>query len=199
MFRYRPLAARLGDDQPVYTIPARGLIPGQEPHETLDEMADDYVRYIRSVRPHGPYVLGGFCIGGNIAMEVARRLLAEGEEVPLVFPVWSSADEPVVRSSLDDETMLMIHALAGGVNVLETVDLDELRSMSTDERLVAVINASAREERLRPDTADLEQARRYLRVFKANAHAVGYYQHEPYPGDVVLLQPVNDPADRGGR
>jgi thioesterase domain-containing protein len=194
VFRYRPLAARLGDDQPVYTIPARGLIAGQEPHLTLHEMADDYVSYIRSVRPHGPYILGGFCIGGNIALEVARRLRAAGEEVPLVFPVWSSADEPVVRSSLDDETMLMIHALAGGVNVLETVDLDELRSMSTDERLVAVINASAREERLRPDTADLEQARTYLRVFKANAQAVGYWQHEPYDGDVVLLQPVEDPA-----
>ena len=193
VFRYRPLAARLGEDQPVYTIPARGLIPGQEPHTTLTEMADDYVRYIRSVRPHGPYVLGGFCIGGNIALEVARRLRADGEDVPVVFPVWSSADEPVVRSSLEDETMLMIHALAGGVNVLETVDLDELRDMSTDERLVAVINASAREERLRPDTADLEQARRYLAVFKANAQAVGYWKHEPYDGDVVLLQPVDDP------
>ncbi len=32
-----------------------------------------------------------------------------------------------------------------------------------------------------------------MRVFKANANAVGYYQHEPYDGDVVLLQPVDDP------
>jgi amino acid adenylation domain-containing protein len=193
VFRYRPLAARLGDDQPVYTIPARGLLPGEEPHETLEQMVDDYTRCIRAIRPHGPYVLGGFCIGGNIALEVARRLRADGEEVPVVFPVWSSADEPVVRSSLEDETMLMIHALAGGVNVLETVDLDELRGLSTDERLVAVVSAAAREQRLRPDTADLEQARRYLRVFRANAHAVGYYRHEPYDGDVVLLQPAEDP------
>jgi thioesterase domain-containing protein len=107
--------------------------------------------------------------------------------------VWSSADEPVVRSSLEDETMLMIHALAGGVNVLRKVDLDELRGMSTEQRLVAVIQASAAEERLRPDTADIEQARRYLQVFKANAQALGYYRHEPYDGDVVLLQPVEDP------
>jgi thioesterase domain-containing protein/acyl carrier protein len=193
VFRYRPLAARLGEDQPVYTIPARGLVPGSDPHEGLDEMADDYVSYIRSVRPHGPYVLGGFCIGGNIALEVARRLRAAGESVPLVFPVWSSADEPVVRSSLNDETMLMIHALAGGVNILKTVDLDELRGLSTEERLIAVINAAAREERLRPDTVDAEQARRYVRVFKANANAVGYHKHEPYDGNVVLLQPVDDP------
>ncbi len=193
VFRYRPLAARLGDDQPVYTIPARGLLLGEEPYETLEQMVDDYTRCIREIRPHGPYILGGFCIGGNIALELARRLRADGEEVPVVFPVWSSADEPVVRSSLEDETMLMIHALAGGVNVLETVDLDKLRGLSTDERLVAVVRAAAREQRLRPDTADLEQARRYLRVFRANAHAVGYYRHEPYDGDVVLLQPTEDP------
>jgi thioesterase domain-containing protein len=193
VFRYRPLAERLGEDQPVYTIPARGLAPGEEPHDSLDEMVDDYVGYIRAVRPHGPYLLGGFCIGGNIALEVARRLRAAGEEVPLVFPVWSSADEPVVASSLEDETMLMIHALAGGVDILETVDLDELRAMRTDERLAAVIDASAREQRLRPDTADLEQARQYLRVFQANARAVGYHKHEPYDGDVVLLQPTEDP------
>jgi thioesterase domain-containing protein len=193
VFRYRPLAERLGEDQPVYTIPARGLGPGEEPHRTLDDMVDDYVRHIRAVRPHGPYLLGGFCIGGNIALEVGRRLRAAGEEVPLVFPVWSSADEPVVRSSLEDETMLMIHALAGGVDILETVDLDELRAMSTDERLAAVIDAAAREQRLRPDTADLQQARRYLRVFQANARAVGYHRHEPYDGDVVLLQPTEDP------
>jgi len=193
VFRYRPLAARLGEDQPVYTIPARGLLAGEDPHETLDEMADDYVKYIREVRPHGPYVLGGFCIGGNIALEVARRLRADGEQVPMVFPVWSGADEPVVRSTLEDETMLMIHALAGGVNVLETVDLDELRSLSTEERLVAVIRASAKEERLRPDIVEMEQARRYLRVFKATAHAVGYYKHQPYDGDAVLLLPSEDP------
>lgn len=89
--------------------------------------------------------------------------------------------------------MLMIHALAGGVNILSTVDLDQLRSLSTEERLVAVIQAAAREERLRPDTADIEQARRYLDVFKANAHAVGFYKHEPYDGDVLYLQPTADP------
>jgi thioesterase domain-containing protein len=202
VFRYRPLAARLGADQPVYTIPARGLAPGEIPHDSLDSMVTDYVRFVREVRPHGPYILGGFCIGGNIAMEVARRLRSEGEQVPLVVPVWSSINEPVVMSSLEDETMLMIHALAGGVNVLETVDLDQLRALSTEERLVAVIQASAREERLRPDTADLEQARRYLDVFKANAHAVGHYKHEPYDGDVLYLQPVDDPevdfGDDGG-
>jgi thioesterase domain-containing protein len=195
VFRYQPLSARLGEDQPVYTIPALGLAPGEEPHTSLDAMADDYADYVRSVQPHGPYVLGGFCIGGNIALEVARRLRAAGEEVPVVFPIWSSADEPVVRSSLEDDSMLLIHALAGGQL---GIDVAELHGLDPDEQLLAVINAAAAQDRLRPDTASIEQARRFVRVFRANAHSVGHYTHAPYDGDVVLLLPADDPAVRPG-
>jgi thioesterase domain-containing protein len=114
VFRYLPLARRLGDDQPVYAIAARGLADGEEPLGTLAEMVADYVAHIREVAPKGPYVLGGFCIGGNIALELARCLRAMGEEVPLVVLFFSGAAEPVVTSSPEDDTALMLHALAGG-------------------------------------------------------------------------------------
>jgi thioesterase domain-containing protein len=191
VFRYLPLARRLGPDQPVYAIAAAGLAPGEAPHDTLAEMVDDYVHHIRAVRPHGPYVLGGFCIGGNIALEIARRLREQGEPVPLVVLFYSDADEPVVASTLEDDTALMVHALAGAP--LDT-DLDELARLDPDERLLAVMDAAAQEDRLPPDTADLEQARRFLRVFRANAHAVGHHRHEPYDGDVGLWAPATDGA-----
>jgi thioesterase domain-containing protein len=31
--------------------------------------------------PHGPYVLGGYCIGAVVAMEIARQLTKKGEVV----------------------------------------------------------------------------------------------------------------------
>ncbi|MGH3758252.1 amino acid adenylation domain-containing protein [Actinophytocola sp.] len=191
VFRYLPLARKLGDDQPVYAIAARGLADGEEPHDTLAEMVDDYVAHIREVRPNGPYVLGGFCIGGNIALELARRLRAAGEEVPLVVLFFSGAGEPVVTSSLEDDTALMLHALAGGPL---DVDTDRLRELDPDERLHAVIEASAAAGTLPPDAADIDQARRFLRVFRANAHAVGFHRARPYDGDVGLFSPTDDPA-----
>lgn len=39
---------------------------------------------MREVRPRGPYLLGGLCVGGAIAIEMARRLDAAGERVALV-------------------------------------------------------------------------------------------------------------------
>ena len=187
VFRYQPLARRLGDNQPVYAVPAKGFAAGEQPHSTLDEMVSDYADHILRVQKNGPFVLSGFCIGGNIALETARRLREAGVTVPLVILIWSSADQPVVRESLEDDNALMVHALAGASMV--DVDLDGL---SPDEKLLRVIEESKQADRLPPDMADLEQARRFLKVFRANAHAVGYHKHQPYDGNVVLLLPSDD-------
>ncbi|WP_326821530.1 amino acid adenylation domain-containing protein [Streptosporangium sp. NBC_01756] len=194
VFRYLPMARRLGPDQPVYAVAASGLAPGEDPHRTMAEMVEDYVARLRALRPAGPYILGGFCIGGNIALEMARRLRALGEDVPLVALFYSDADEPVITSSLEDDASLMTHALAGGP--LEA-DAAEFAGLDPEEMLLAVIDAAGRERRLAPDTADVEQARRYLRVFRANAHAVGRYRHDPYDGDVALFAPAGDRPDLG--
>ncbi|WP_214318590.1 non-ribosomal peptide synthetase [Nonomuraea sediminis] len=189
VFRYHPLARRLGPDQPVYAIAARGLVPGEEPHATLAEMADAYVSDLLEVRPAGPYVLGGFCIGGNIALEVARRLRERGEQVPLVVLLYANAEEPVASASLEDDTVLLFHALAGGPEETLGLDAAELAARTPEERLLTVMGAASAADRLAPDTAEVEQARRYLAVFRANAHAVGGYRHEPYDGDVALFAP----------
>ncbi|NRQ35525.1 amino acid adenylation domain-containing protein [Nonomuraea sp. NN258] len=195
VFRYHPLARRLGPDQPVYAIAARGLVPGEQPHATLAEMADAYVADLLEVRPSGPYVLGGFCIGGNIALEVARRLRERGERVPLVVLFYANAEEPVAGASLEDDTVLLFHALAGSPDETLGLDAAELAAQAPEERLLAVMGAASAADRLAPDTAEVEQARRYLAVFRANAHAVGGFRHEPYDGDVALFAPR--PEDGG--
>lgn len=78
------LARRLGRDQPSYGLRARGIDGDTPPQSSLVEMAAEYVADIRRVRPHGPYVLGGFCLGGAIAIEMASQLSASGEEVTML-------------------------------------------------------------------------------------------------------------------
>ncbi|MFD1931103.1 alpha/beta fold hydrolase, partial [Nonomuraea mangrovi] len=195
VFRYHPLARRLGPDQPVYAIAARGLAAGEEPHTSLADMAAAYVDDVLAVRPRGPYVLGGFCIGGNIALEVARRLRERGEEVPLVVLMYANAEEPVAPASLEDDTVLLFHALAGGPEETLGLDPERLADLPPEERLLAVMGAASAAHRLAPDTADVEQARRYLAVFRANAHAVGGFRHEPYDGDVALFAPTPEDGE----
>ena len=80
----KDLASLLDDDQPFYGIQARGLDGEEEPFDRLDEMAAYYLQQIRQVQPSGPYYLGGYCMGGDIAYEVARQLKEQGEEVPIL-------------------------------------------------------------------------------------------------------------------
>ncbi|MAC26252.1 MAG: polyketide synthase [Sandaracinus sp.] len=80
----RHLAHLLGDERPFYGLQARGLYGGDEPHETFEEMAKDYIAEMRIVQPKGPYFVGGFSGGGYTALEIARQLEAEGERVDLL-------------------------------------------------------------------------------------------------------------------
>ncbi|MGW1373481.1 amino acid adenylation domain-containing protein [Streptomyces sp. NPDC002446] len=81
---YAGLAARLGPDQPVYGIQARGLVGDDPLPGALEEQAADYVRHLRAVQPHGPYRLLGWSVGGVLAHTVAVLLQEAGQEVELL-------------------------------------------------------------------------------------------------------------------
>jgi thioesterase domain-containing protein len=50
----------------------------------MEEIAEELVLAIRNKQPHGPYRLGGFCLGGVVAYEVATQLTTLGQEVELL-------------------------------------------------------------------------------------------------------------------
>jgi thioesterase domain-containing protein len=83
LWGYANLAHHLPPDQPLYGIKSRGQI-GLEEFGRLEDMARCYLEAVRQHQPRGPYYLGGYCFGGNVAYEMARQLCAQGEQVALV-------------------------------------------------------------------------------------------------------------------
>ena len=81
VLRFRDFAAALAPDQPMYGIQAQGLDGVLPPLSTVQEMVDLYYGQLRKFRPHGPYHLGGYSFGGLVALEIARRLIEDGESV----------------------------------------------------------------------------------------------------------------------
>jgi len=47
----------------------------------VEDIAAFHVQTILSMRPEGPYFIGGWCVDGVVAYEVARQLRARGDEV----------------------------------------------------------------------------------------------------------------------
>jgi acyl-CoA synthetase (AMP-forming)/AMP-acid ligase II/aryl carrier-like protein len=82
-FYCRALAAALGADQPFHAFAPLGL--GGEPvPPTVEDIARQMLLEVRQRQPRGPYQLCGYCIGGPVVLEMARRLRHEGEAVGLV-------------------------------------------------------------------------------------------------------------------
>jgi pyochelin synthetase len=81
---FHDLARLLGPDYPFYGVQAHGMDGTKDYLKTVEEMAKHYLKEIRDLQPRGPYYLGGFCMGGQVAYEMAQMLRQDGEKVALL-------------------------------------------------------------------------------------------------------------------
>jgi amino acid adenylation domain-containing protein len=85
----------LGLDQPVFGFQPRWLDGHSEKYSCVEEVAREFVTELRAFRPEGPYLLGGDCVGGIVALEMARELLRQGQEVGLLVMLDTERPTPV--------------------------------------------------------------------------------------------------------
>ncbi len=72
------------DNRPVYGFRPRGIFLNEQFHSDVDDMAKEYIAEIKRIQPKGPYIVGGECLGGIVAYELAQQLLANGDDVALL-------------------------------------------------------------------------------------------------------------------
>lgn len=102
------LANHLHPERPVYGLQAVGLEGKQAPHTCIEEMVSHYIQEIQTVQPEGSYLLGGLCIGGNIAFEIAQQLRKQGQQTSLVVmmdspnPFWNEEAKREMANLLSD-------------------------------------------------------------------------------------------------
>jgi thioesterase domain-containing protein/acyl carrier protein len=88
-----PLGHEVGSQHPFVALQAADRRTGGRLPDTIEAIAEGYVRQLRIVEPTGPYVLLGWCLAGNVAYEAAQQLRAAGQEVAAVVMVdtWNPA------------------------------------------------------------------------------------------------------------
>ena len=192
---FHGLAARLGEDQPVYGIQAQSLV-GQEPALLrLESLAAYYLRDVRRVQPHGPYHLLGYSFGGTLALEMARQLQSEGEEVALLGMLDARTrhyDETMARSAPAPARLNQrLDRFRGNTGRLTTRDrlhyiLGKLRT-----RTIRFGCKAAAKLTLRRVPAWMRSA------YDINFVAIENYRPEPYDGRLVLFR-ASDQEHPGG-
>ena len=78
---YKSLAAYLDEDQPLYGLQGLGINGDLTHLSNIQTIAARYLDEILPLNPDGPYILAGYSLGGIIAYEMAKQLLAKGKEI----------------------------------------------------------------------------------------------------------------------
>lgn len=71
----------LGGKRAIYGFQPKGLTEGSRMHQSVSHMASAYIEEMKAVQSTGPYLIGGECVGGLVALEMARQLTAKQEDV----------------------------------------------------------------------------------------------------------------------
>ncbi|MGH9734941.1 MAG: non-ribosomal peptide synthetase [Candidatus Acidiferrales bacterium] len=94
---FQPLSQRLRALHPFHSLGIQASLVRTLTDRSLESIARHFVAAIRERRPHGPYILGGWCAHGLLAFEAAQQLRAAGEEVALVMML-ETANPVVLRN-----------------------------------------------------------------------------------------------------
>ena len=159
---FHELARRMKPDYPFYGLQSQGLDGKRPLHTRIEDMSARYLEEIRTVQARGPYYLGGFSFGGVVAYEMARQLLAQGEDVGLVvlLDTYATNPKPVKFTDLLRDP--------------SQVNLGQL-PMELRKKVRRTILAWRLPEVLK-------------KVMRTNARAVEQYRLQPYSGKAVLLR-----------
>jgi thioesterase domain-containing protein/aryl carrier-like protein len=174
----------LGLDQPVFGFRPRWIDGDGKPYASIQEAAGEFLAELRTTQPHGPYLLGGHCVGGVVALEMARQLMREGEEVKLLALL--DTERPnAVRAFLSDFYLL----IQRGQHIAEVIgEILKPKQRSRKEVIGSLLHRKL--GIAHPESPDQAAIDRFYDL------RVGYrrlaYQSppKPYPGPIKLV--VND-------
>src|SRR5262249_48671376 len=190
---YQDLARYLRPEQRVYALENQIAFDNRmRLYRTVEEMAAHYVEEICSVQPEGPYLLGGYSMGGAVAFEGAQQPRRRGKETSFVAVI----DTPVRVASrpgaeggeaVTAETLILVSKM---IAQRQDKNLDiapaDLERRSPQERLDYVLEI-LKANGLVPARADAALFRELLRAVKNNIDAQRKYVPTAYGGRGILF------------
>ena len=159
------LVQHFPSDRPFHALAPQGAEEGQPLLRTIEAMAVDHLRNLRAIQAEEPYLLGGYCNGGLVAYEMARRLNQLGQSVDLLVMLGIEADDTLFRSLWPE------------------FDAEEYQSIYRQPMLVNM-----------PGLDGLDPPRRRQAVLGMYHLAIKNYFLLPYLGRVMVVWPAEQAA-----
>ncbi len=216
MLAYKLLAKYLDPEQPVYGIRAVGMDDDRLPHNRIGQMAEAYIREMRTIQAEGPYFIAGVCTGGTVAFEMACQLNSQGSEVaflglidstarPILFEDGINAASKDVNNTSSSPTLFERYikhnfVLRGLNNLLGVLTNPRLKlgdKLSFTADMMGQLGEKTRHKleiiayKTRKNQRLPYQLRRSL-VFDAGEEALRHFTPQTYPGGKAILIRASD-------
>jgi amino acid adenylation domain-containing protein len=195
-FIFTALARHLGPEQPFFAFQHPGMESDEFQASTVPALAQSYVTALRSVQPEGPYLLGGWSMGGLVAFEMARQLRHQGQEIAFLGIVDRPAFTLRKDKRLSEDAFFRQFLLNLGLNPAAFEELDSPGN-SLETRLAFAQNLVSGAQLLSLGS-DGSRMRRLYEVFRNNIQAIQTYIPPKTALPVHVWYGLENPAT-GGR
>jgi acyl transferase domain-containing protein/thioesterase domain-containing protein len=191
---YRGLARHLHPDQPFYGIQCVGM-DGEESYLTrIEDMAARYIDEIGKHQPKGPYYLGGYCMGGQVAFEMARQLEQKGRKVAFLA-LFDSHRRYIEEKRIHYKTLKFLQNIGFHIrNIFLLNGFDHRYAFVKERTLEARRRIHLRRNVLLQKLSNqlgLSNDPPLLIMEKINDRACWDYIAKPYGGTVTVFKPLS--------
>lgn len=191
---YYQLAGHLKEHPSLYGIqfPAELL---DSPFLSIEQLAKRYVSEIRNVQPKGPYLIGGYSFGGNVALEVALQLQHAGERVSNLIMVDSFVPSTYNNQNIDREHFLKAFPIMVNTFFKPEMKLDEntvarLQGQSLDEMVESFYHLN-----VIPKAFAQRDVKQFFEIWCMNIQMLQKYRpQKPFDGNVLMFDAVETEA-----
>jgi thioesterase domain-containing protein len=187
---FRPLARSLGAVHPFQSlaIEASVILQSKNPY-SLRCIAEQFAKAIRERRPQGPYMLGGWCAHGVLALETAQILREQGQDIALLVLLETINPENLRRQRRLVQTLATLQRKLN----LFGFEYKYLRSLGENHAKQYVSkrfasNVKSPHTGVRPSRSAKENQQKRSTPLEILYTAVGNYLPRPYDSPVLLIR-----------
>ena len=186
------LSRHLGEDQPVIGLQLLDTLDTELSSCSFSEIASRYIDLIRQVQPNGPYAIMGWCVGGTLAFEAARRLSEAGEDISFVGVVSGWAPGYLKRLGILKAGLVLCserwHEMARGKSKRQAV-------VQVAKKAVARLRVMRVRPHAKPHLTnlpiDMEQNPQLLAA--SLRRLAERHQFQPFSGKITVFSPSLEP------
>ncbi|MBN3925717.1 SDR family NAD(P)-dependent oxidoreductase [Nostoc sp. NMS4] len=188
---YLDLASYLGSNQPFYGLEPLGLDKELTLYYGIENLATHYIKALRVVQPQGPYYIGGWCLGGIVALEMAQQMQKQGLEVALLAMLDSPMAIPVDKTVDDDLNAKAFIRLAKYIEIFHqqklAVSYEELQKLELQEQVSYMVE-KIKQSNFWLAEMKVEQIHDILDISKNSIQSFRSYIPQIYPDKITFFR-----------